>query len=31
MKKSHDQLNEFPKEQVRSAIQAGIVQAEDTN
>lgn len=29
MKKSHDQLDEFPKEQVRSAIQAGIVQAEE--
>ncbi len=29
MKKSHNQLNDFPKEQVRSAIQAGIVQAEE--
>lgn len=29
MKKSHDQLEEFPKEQVRSAIHAGIVQAEE--
>lgn len=28
MKKSHNQLNDFPKEQVRSAIQAGIIQAE---
>ncbi|ATP39800.1 hypothetical protein CSE16_06890 [Solibacillus sp. R5-41] len=28
MKKSHDPLDEFPKEEVRSAIQAGIVQAE---
>ncbi len=28
MKKSHDQLDDFPKEEVRSAIQAGIVQAE---
>ncbi|GAF66827.1 hypothetical protein BTS2_3732 [Bacillus sp. TS-2] len=29
MKKSHDQLNEFPRDQVRSAIQAGMVQAEE--
>ncbi|MGM0890799.1 MAG: DUF4179 domain-containing protein [Bacillota bacterium] len=29
MEKSHNQLNDFPKEQVRSAIQAGIVQAEE--
>ncbi|SES45512.1 DUF4179 domain-containing protein [Psychrobacillus sp. OK032] len=28
MKKSHNQLNDFPKEQVRSAIQHGIAQAE---
>lgn len=28
MKKSHDQLNNFPKEQVRSAIRQGITQAE---
>lgn len=28
MEKSHNQLNEFPKEQVRSAIQQGITQAE---
>lgn len=28
MEKSHNQLNDFPKEQVRSAIQKGIVQAE---
>ena len=29
MKKSHDTLDEFPKEEVRSAIQAGIVRAEE--
>lgn len=29
MKNSHNQLNDFPREQVRSAIQAGIVQAEE--
>jgi hypothetical protein len=28
MEKSHNQLNDFPKEQVRSAIQQGIAQAE---
>ncbi|MDP5274797.1 DUF4179 domain-containing protein [Chengkuizengella axinellae] len=28
MEKSHNQLNEFPKEQVRSAIQNGIAEAE---
>jgi len=28
MEKSHNQLNDFPKEQVRSAIQQGITQAE---
>ena len=28
MKKSHNPLNDFPKEEVRSAIQAGIAQAE---
>lgn len=28
MEKSHNQLNDFPKEQVRSAIQKGIAQAE---
>ena len=29
MKKPHDTLDEFPKEEVRSAIQAGIVRAEE--
>ncbi|MFS0892493.1 DUF4179 domain-containing protein [Peribacillus frigoritolerans] len=29
MKNTHNQLNEFPKEQVRSAIQEGILQAEE--
>ena len=29
MKKSHDPFEEFPQEQVRSAIQSGIVQAQE--
>ena len=29
MEKSHNQLNDFPNEQVRSAIQKGIAQAEE--
>lgn len=29
MRESHDQLDEFPKDEVRSAIQTGIVQAEE--